>query len=169
MISTKRSGLTSRKGNVVIDVIVFVLVLVVVSMVTIFGWQAFTEVNDDIQADVTLNESKQAMQEVETRYPSVMDGLFMLIFLGMWAAGVVSALMSDQHPAIFGFMMLIIVFVIIAAAMFANYFEETYEDPELNTLVQDFPMTNWVMTHLLELTIVVALSIVLALMGKNRL
>lgn len=168
MRSTKRKALIFRKGNIVMDIIVFLIVIVIFSMVVLFGWQAFSEVNTDIQNDLQLNESIAAMEEVETRYPSVFDGLFMLIFLGFWAAGIISAMMSEQHPVIFGFMMIAVIFVLIASAMLANYFEETYQNEELNTLTDDFPMTNWVMIHLLELTIAMALSIVFALLAKRK-
>lgn len=157
-----------QEGVIVFDLIVLVIVLMVFAMVALFGWQAFSELNPTLQNDLTLNESKETLNQVDTRYPSVMDGIILFIFLGMWAAAIVAALMSDQHPLLFGFMMILVVFVLIASAMIANYFEETYQDEELSALTGSFPKLNWIMTHLMELTLIVALSVILALLGKNR-
>lgn len=165
----KRNMISCKKGNVVFDLIFLVIVLVVFSIVIVFGYGIFTEINGDIQNDLTLNESVATMQVVENRYPSVFDSLAVFILFGLWTAGIVSALMSDQHPLMFGFLMILIVFVLIAGAMISNYFQETFEDDSLSTYMDSFPMTNWVINHLLEISIVVSLSIALALMGKNRI
>lgn len=162
----------SKKGvapdTLIFDVIVILIAAVVFGMVAYFGWQAFTDIKPDIQADITSNDSQEVINQINDRYPSVFDALFVFIFLGLWAAGFVSALVSDQHPIIFGFMMLLMVFVVIIAAIFGNYFEETFQDDELREASQSFPMTNWIMGHLLETTIGMVATIVLALMGKNR-
>jgi len=160
----------SKKGqsNIMMDTIVVLIVAVVFGMVVFFGWQMFTELKTDMRADLDLNESKEVIDEIESRYPSVFDGLFIFIFMGLWAAGFVAGIMSEQHPALFGFMMLIMVFVLIVAAILGNYFEETFEDAELLAISSSFPMTMWVMTHLLTITIGVVVTIILGLMGKNK-
>ena len=60
------------------------------------------------------------------------------------------------------------VFVLIIAAIFGNYYEETFQDADVSTVAQSFPMTNWIMTHLLLVTIGMVVTIMLGLMGKNR-
>ena len=154
--------------TIVLDIIIVLIVAVIFSMVVFFGWQMFTELKTDVRADLSSNESQQVIDDVEARYPSVFDALFVLIFLGMWAAGFIASLMSDQHPVIFGFMMLLMVFVLIIAAIFGNYYEETFQDADVSTVAQSFPMTNWIMTHLLLVTIGMVVTIMLGLMGKNR-
>lgn len=148
--------------------VVFVVALLIISFVVMFGYQIFREFGTDIQNDLANhNESVDFYQEIETRYPSTFDALIMLILFGLWAVGIAAAYMSDQHPMVFGFMMLVIVFILIAGAMFANYYEEFFGDALYSGLTASFPMANWALTHLLEITIMVSLSIVLALMGKN--
>lgn len=157
-----------KTGNVVIDMIMFIIVVVVFAMVFIFGWAAFKDISTDVSNDLDLQEAKDTITEVETRYPYVMDGLLLFVMLGMWVAGMVAALVRDEHPAIFGFTMILIAFVLIAGAILANYFEETFEDEELNTLMTSYPKTNWVITHLMEITVMVAVSIAIALYAKRR-
>lgn len=133
-----------------------------------FGGHLFNEIGTDIVNDLTLNESKDAFQEVETRYPTVMDNLLLLLFAGLWIAGIVAALMSDQHPAIFAFLMIMLIFVIFIAGAFANFYEELFSGAEFGTLTASYPKSYWIMTHLIEVTVAMALSIILALLGKNR-
>ena len=159
----------NKKGNIIIDMIMFIIVIFVVILVSIFGWKAFSDLYPTISADVTLNESQAALDQVNDRYPSVFDGLIIFILGGMWAAGIVAAYMSEQHPMIFGFMMIIIVFVLIAGAMIANFYEGLFQDSDLNTLTSDFPKSNFVMLHFLEISLVVVITIVMAWLGKNRI
>lgn len=158
-----------KKANVVMDSIVFVIVILVFSLITFFSWTAFDDIKTDVYNDITLNESKETITEVETRYPSVFDGLIVFVLLGMWAFGIVSAVIREDHPVLFGFMMILLVFVIIAAAMLGNFYEELFQDSLLAGITDSFPASNWILTHILELSIVVGLSILLVLLGKNRL
>ena len=161
--------MTSHKANIVVGTLMALIVIVVFAMVIYFGWSAFSGISTDVIADLTENSSIQIVQDVETRYPSVFDGLFMLVFLGMWAFVIVAAFMSDAHPMLFGFSLLLIVFVLIIAAMLANGFEETFMDESFAGVTASFPMSFWVVTHLLQMTLAITATVILALMGKNKL
>jgi len=157
-----------KKGqNAIIDGIFFIIIIIVFGIVALLGYQSFSEIKDDIRDDVTLNESKDAITEVESRYPSLFDGLILIVFMGMWLAGIATAMMSESHPFVFGLTMVLIVFVIIAGVMLGNFYEELFEDEDLNTMPTTFPVTNWLLTHMLQLGIVVVLTIALVLFGKN--
>lgn len=165
-----RKSMTSfrKKANVGLELIFIIIGIVVFAMVVVFGWAAFKDISTDVSNDLELQEAKDTITEVETRYPFVFDGLVLFVMIGLWVGGIVSAYTQNEHPLIFGFMIIIIIFVVIAAAMIANYFEETFEDDELNTLMASYPKTNWVITHLLELTIMMAVSIAIVLYAKRR-
>lgn len=161
--------MTSRKGNAVIDTIMFLIVVFIFALVSFFGYQIFNETRSDITNDITMTEAQDVYNEVDNRYTTVLDGLLIFILIGLWVAGIVSAYMSSEHPMLFGFLMLAIVFVVIVGAYLANFFEEFFMDAEYTGLITSFPMTNWAITHLMQVTIMVALSIVLALLAKNKL
>jgi len=158
-----------KKSQAVIDSIVFIIMVVVFGMVCMFGYVIFSDIEPMITEDLDLNESKVIISDMNTRYPPVFDSLLALVFLGIWIAGIASAFASETHPILFGFMMIIIVFVIIAGAMLGNFYEDLFTDATLSSVVIHFPMTNWILSHMLEIGIVVSLTILLVLMGKNRL
>jgi len=172
LVISIRRGLIlfKKKGqSAVMDSIVFIIVIIVFGMTSMFGYQIFTDMSSDVSSDLQMNESKAIVTEVETRYPFVFDGLILLIFAGIWIAGLAAAYYSDTHPMIFGFMMIAIVFVIIAGAMLGNFYEELFDDSSLISMKTSMPVTNWILSHMLPIGIVVALSIVLVLIGKNKL
>lgn len=157
-----------KKGNVIVDGILFLIVVFVVTLIALFGGKLFTDLRPDITNDLQHNESKEAFNEIDTRYPTVLDGLIVLIFFGMWAAGIASALMSPNHPLLFGVMMIAMVFVIIAGVILGNFYEELFEDAELATLTDSYPKTHWILTHMLQIGIVIVFSIAIIYFGRNK-
>lgn len=170
MRKRKRTALdlTFHKKGMLMPMITFIIVIVVFGMISFFGFQAFSELANDVTEDLQLNQSKQIMTDTESRYPSLIDGLSLLIFLGLWLMGIVSALVSDSHPILFGVMMFLIVFVVIAGAMLGNFAEELFTDSTLDTMPDNFPVTYWLLTHMLIIGVVISSSIALVYFGKQR-
>lgn len=160
--------LSNKKGNIIFDIIMFIIVIFVATLISFFGWQVWSDLEPDIKSDVNITEGDNTIDEVTTRYPSFIDGLILFIFLGMWTVGVISAFTSDTHPILFGVMMIALVFVIIAGTILGNFYEDLFADAELSTIASNFTATNWILSHMLIIGIVVGLSIVLAFFGKNR-
>lgn len=159
---------THRRGNIVMDSIVAIIVLVVFGMISLFGWQAFTELEPDITADITLNESKTIISDTEERYPLVIDGIILFILLGVWLMGIVSAYVSESHPLLFGIMMIALVFVIIAGMLLGNFYEELFQDQELSSISADFPKVHFILTNMLIITLVISFSVALVFFAKNK-
>ena len=157
--------MTSRKANVVLNSIMFIIVIVTMSLISLFIWVAWNELEPDMREDINMTEAEEMMDEVDTRYPSMIDGLVMLIFLGMWLFGIAASYFSESHPFLFGLMMILVVFVIIAGMMLSNFYEELFQDEELETVGAEFPVTHWILTHLLIIGIVMSVSMALFYFG----
>lgn len=157
--------MTSRKANVVLNSIMFIIVIVVMALISLFIWSAWKELEPDMSSDITMPEAQDMIDEVDDRYPSMIDGLILLIFLGMWIFGVATSYFSESHPFLFGMMLIVVVFVIIAGMMLGNFYEELFEDEELSTISADFPVVHWIMTHLLIIGIVMTVSMALFYFG----
>lgn len=155
----------SSKANIVLNSIMFIIVIVCMSLVSLFIWVAWNELSEDMKADVDVTEADEIIDDVTNRYPSMIDGLVMLIFLGMWIFGVAASYFSESHPFLFGLMMILVVFVVIAGMMLGNFYEELFEDEELSTIGADFPVTHWILTHLLIIGIVMAVSMAMFYFG----
>jgi hypothetical protein len=159
----------NKKANTIGAVILFVIVIFAVSMVWILTYSSFDGMKADLLIDLNMTESEDAINEVGDRFPSWADGAFAIVFAGLWLGGLVSVLTKDEHPIIFGLMIFVLLFVIIAMAILGNFYEEFFQDTSFTGLTTQFPITSWIMTHLLEVGIIVGLSILLTMMAKNRL
>ena len=157
--------MTSHRANIVLNSIMFIIVIVVFSLISLFIWKAWSELEPTMKEDINMTEAEEMMDEVTNRYPSMIDGLVLLIFLGMWIFGVASSYFSESHPFLFGLMMILVVFVIIAGMMLGNFYEELFEDDDLIGLADDFPVTHWILTHLLIIGIVIAVSMAMFYFG----
>jgi len=160
----------SRKGNVVFDSLFIMIFLVVFSIVAIFGYKIFDELNTDIQADTTMDETaRNETADLYARYPSTFDGAFILIFVLFWAFVIVSTFMIDTHPIFFIFTIVISVFVLFVGAILANTWTEINAEDDISGLAASFPMTNYVLSHFVIYVLLIIFSVVISLFGKSRL
>ncbi len=159
-----------KKGNVVLDGAMVVVMLTVLSLMMFFGYQMFSDLNTDLQADADLStEAKAKVQTVYDVYPSTFDGLFMLAMILLWGLVIVASFMVDAHPIFFIFTVLLLVFILFIGAEMSNVFNEVTTDAELNAYRSSFPMTVFLMEHLLLLICVIGGTVLLALYGKSRM
>lgn len=160
--------ISHKKGNVVMSSILFIIVIVVASLMSLFGWKIWTDIAPEIRADTNMTEADDLLNEVEDRYPAVMDGIIMMIFLGLWIFGIAAAFFNESHPFLFGLMFILIIFVIIAGVILGNFYEELFQDEDLNTIGAEFPKTHWILTHMLLIGIVISISMALTYFGVHR-
>lgn len=158
-----------KKGNAVLDIALFMIIIVVFAIASILGYKVFTEINTDISAEMTNTQANATLQETGGRYPAVLDGLVILVFLGLWAMVLVASFMVDSHPIFFIFSVILIFFMIIAGIFLGNFYEEFFSDSEFTGLTATFPATNWILTHLLPIVIAISISILIVLYGKSKL
>jgi glucan phosphoethanolaminetransferase (alkaline phosphatase superfamily) len=160
----------NKKANTIGALILFIVIIVACAFVWILSYSVFGNIQPDILEDLSMNESKTIINEdIGTRYPHWADGAFAIVFAGIWIVGLASALTKDEHPLFFGVMMFVLLFLIIAGAILGNFYEEFFQDEEFTGLTANFPITNWILTHMLEVGIIVGLSILLTMYAKNRL
>lgn len=158
----------NKKGNAVFVGIFFIVVVVVFALIYMFAYDAFDEVYDDVYDDLGLNESKEVLEDTHSRFPATFDGVILVVFSLLWLGGLASAFVKEEHPMLFGIMMFVIIFVLIAGMLLANTFEEVFQDEDLTDLPTTFPATHFIITHILELGIGMILTILLVVMAKNR-
>lgn len=158
----------SRKGNFVMDGAIFIIALFVIGMISFFGLKLLNDLSPDINADLTHNESIDAYSEVEDRYPSTFTGLIIFCLIGFWTFCIVAGLMSTHHPLMFIFSIILILFIIIISMVLGNFYEEFFDDAEYGTLTSSMPIPHFILTHMLEISIVILMSSVLIAFAKSR-
>jgi len=154
----KRFTHSRKKGNMVIEGALFIIVLFVVVFTSYFGYKILTEMSPDIKADITNNASLDAINEVEDRYPAVFSGIIVIVLIGFWSFVIIAAFMSTEHPVMFIFSILLVVFVIIVSMVLGNFYEEFFSDAEYGTITSEFPIPHIIMSNMLQISLGILVS-----------
>ena len=149
--------------------IFIVAVLFVFSIAAFFIYGFFDDLTEDINADLGISDAaKEPVQNLHRDYPSVFDTGFMIILILMWIGAIVSAFQIDTYPVYFGLTVFALILLLTVPPLLGNAFEETAGDDSLSGYTGSFPKLFWVMTHLLEVSIVMGGSILVTLFAKSR-
>lgn len=163
-------GFSNRKGSAIIDTAMIIVVMFVFAIISIYGMKIFDEIRPDILADVQDEPSaNQTIENLHSRYPTTMDGAFIFAFVLIWCLIIVASFMIDTHPIFFVFTLALLAFIIISGALLSNAYGEITEDSELSTIATEFPMSNYIMNHLLIFTVAIGFSVAIAIFGKYKL
>lgn len=161
--------LTSKKGNAVLDVLFIIIILFVAVLSWFFSSYMSNELNTDIQTDSDLtNQSKQIMADTNTNVSSIMDDSFIIALVLLWIGALVASFYIDTNAIFFVISLVLLIAVIIGGAYLSNAFSDVTEDADFTTQYDAYPKTIFVMSHLLEFIVAMALTIGIALYGKAR-
>lgn len=159
----------NKKGNVLLETFFIILVLFVVGITGIVSYKFFGTINDDIQKDLDLDsDAREEFNHLHTRFPSTMDGIFAVCFGLLWIMTIIAAFLIDSHPVFFVVSIVILLSLLFVGGLISNVYEEIETDDMLSDSASSFPITSWILTHLLHVMVVLGGSIALALYGKSK-
>ena len=159
----------SKKGNVILDSVLFLIVLVVFGIVGVLAAITFNDMADDIQADADIQEiAKNETTALNDRFPSTLDGAFALMFGLLWLAVLVTSFMIDSHPIFFIASIILLIILLAASGMISNAYEEFSADAEFSSMALEFPITSYILQNLLMFVLIIGATIAVALFGKSR-
>lgn len=160
----------NRKGNVGLELVVFLIVLFACAIGFFVGNIFINEVNADAQTDADLqNLTKDVLNDWNTDYPTLFDNAFLTIFILMWVLTLVAAFKIDSHPLFLAITLMILVMILVVSVYMGNAYEDVVSDSDFTTITPNYPKANWIMSHLLVMAILIGASIALVLYGKNKI
>lgn len=137
------------------EFIFVIVILIIFAIVGVIAYQAFTDLNTDIQADSSVNtQAKQTLNEVHQKFPSTIDNGFITILILFTIVGMVAAYFADSNPIWLIVVIFLMICVFILAGIFSNTWEEVTNDATI-TFESSFPITNWVLDNLVIVAIVI--------------
>jgi len=158
-----------RKGNVILDSVLFLIVLFVMGIVGVLAYIAFDDISTDIDSDPDVSDmAKGNISALADRTPSTLDGVFALAFGLLWLLVLVSSFLIDSHPIFFIVTIVLLICLLIASGYMSNFYEEFSLDEEYSTAAAQFPITQYVLSHLMMFVLIIGGSIAIVLFGKNR-
>lgn len=165
-------SLGSRKGNVFLESIIWVIIISIFAIVSVIGYPILTDLNNDIQSDSTFStEAKTTSQDFTNNYPDIIDNGFVFLLVLIWIAIIVTSFFLDTHPIFFVISIILLPFVLFVGATMANIYDETILQDTTNfpNAASDFAKIKWVFEHILYILLGVAATTIIALYGKSRM
>ena len=157
----------NKKGQGITVIVIVIIVLFAFSFMTFFSYQIYDEIAPSLNESLSGEESKQALMDSQTSFPSTFDAIIVMILFLFWIFLIISSFMSDDHPIMFVFMIIIGTFICIAGMILGNFYEEMFADESLSSLTTHFPMSHWILTHMLIICLIFVFSIMFGVYGKN--
>ena len=159
--------LSRKKGQTVFDTITLLIALFIIALGAVVGSMVFSGVNDDFQADATINaDAKAAMSSMNVGYSTWFDAAILSALIFFWVLLLVTSFLIDTHPVFFIVTVVLLLAVFVVSMYIANAYEELMLDDDLAPFAVNFPFTNFIMSNLLLIMIVMGLSTGVALYAK---
>ena len=146
------------------------LVVVVFGIAAVMIFPAVNDLNEDIQADNDFNaQSKGVVSNLNNNFPAWVDGAFILIIVLITIVLIVSALFVDTSPGFFVAAIILFLIVLLMGGFLSNANEELLSDVALGNVQNVFPVTFWVLTHLIHVFVAEFILLSITLYGKSRI
>jgi len=164
----KTKFLNGKKGNAILDIIFIAIFIFGFSLSSIIGYKIFTDINTEIQESDSQfnNQSKEVVDDLHGKYPSLFDGAFLVILIFLWIGALVSSFVVDTHPIFLMLTIVLLVFCLFLAAIFSNSYESVTADDQIYSSSTAFPITDFLMGNLYIIVLVIGLTVTLVLFGK---
>lgn len=153
-----------KKGSVIPDVILVMVILLVFGMTLIISYKIGLEMRSDITAQINNTVSNKAQDNVISAMENY-DYMFLFLMVIAFLGVIIGAVYIQSHPIFFVISVFFLIFVTMMAAVLSNVFETFTQNAniaqEASTfdiiihLMGQLPMYVWIM-GLIGLVIMVA-------------
>lgn len=158
----------NKKGQFA-QIIVAVVLLALFLFGAVFVYQASDMINSEIQNDAEFsNEAKTQLNDLNTTYPSLFDGIGMFVFVGLWIFCLVSAYYSDSNPLWLIVALFIIASLGVVGMILNNVWGEIETDATMVSYAASFPMMSFLLSKYLLVVIFMGFSSVMVALYKNQ-
>jgi ammonia channel protein AmtB len=161
--------MSKSQTHPLLGIITLVVFLVIFAIAGIVLFLVSDSINTGLQADDSLTqESKDSYGAFNAKYPSMIDGGFLFLFIGIWLALLIGAFFVRDHPLVFLILFILMGILLYAGAMMSNFYQELASDADLITYSAQLPNITFIMEHLVEFIIGLFATIGLVMMFKPQ-
>lgn len=167
--TTSKSKLgKSKRANVLAELLTVGILIFVIAIVFYAVRIVNNQINTPFQNISSFsNPAKAIMAQQETQMPRVFDAMILTLFVGLWIVSLIGAFQIDSHPIFFIISILLLGIYLFVGAVLGNGFESFITSQGISTYSSDFPMTNFLFDHIIASMMIVGITIVMVLYGKN--
>jgi len=150
------------------DFIFFAIVVVVLAIIGLFGGRLMTDLNNEYQNSTAGTQAKSISSDVAGRFNDVFDWIFIGVFFLFALAIIGSFFMLDTNPVLFFGVIVVFAFILIAIGIMGNAFDDMSSEDALSDTANDMPVLSWLMSNILETTLVLGFIGIIVLFAKLR-
>lgn len=153
---------SNNRGQMVLEIIVAVVVMFILALFVILVNPQFKIVGAALNAQhVFTNESGATVTANLNSFSSIWDNAIVFFFMCVWFLLLVSAYFARTNPIFFFVMVILMIIMLVVIAGVGNTYNDITDNAGLLNAPTDFPMTDWLLTHILEAIILVAFTTLL--------
>lgn len=150
------------------DIGLILAIILLFSIVIIVGYKVFSSYNDKWQTSNADTQAKELVQESQTRYTNLFDGIFMFVFALLVIALFISAATIGTRPEFFFITMVLLVIFIGVSALISNVYDTASTSTQLNSTSSEFSFIPFLMDELPKVTLLLGVVVIIGLYVKIR-
>jgi len=161
----KSLALSGKKANAFVDSLTIVIVLFVFGLISVLTYSFLQDFNSDIQSSDLNNATKERVEILSNDYPSFMDSFFLVALILLWIGSLIASYVVDSNPLFLIVTIFLLIFLLFFGGVMSNAWDEISSEGEIE--VNAFPVTNWVLSNLVIIVLIIGFSIAIVLYGKQ--
>lgn len=148
-----------RRGSIQ-DLVLIIGVIFVFALIAIFGHKILFEF-DSQAGDQFGTEGGAILDSGLEDYPTLFDNIIFYVFILLSLISLVFAALVRINPIFVIFYIIIFIFIIITSAALSNAYEAITTNPQLIDIAASYTKTNWLLTYLPLLTLILGVLIMI--------
>jgi hypothetical protein len=151
-----------------------ILFLVIMIAVLIYGlvlvggtMKEFTvDYNSQVQISSSSAMTKEISNTNDSRLNTWLDSTIFFVVVFLWLGCIFLGSQFNQHPAMFIMLVIGLIFVLVVVANFEDMYQMFLSDDAFNDFPTYFPITNWLITNLTLVCMVIGGSIIISFVAN---
>lgn len=138
-----------RMKGTVLDLFVLMLVLMIFSLSSIFGYYLLTQYKDTTMQYAAINTTpSQGILDSGLATLGYMDETAVFVLLGLSLSIIIGGFYLNLHPVVMGMSIFILVFVLLVSGILSNTMLEFFNVDTLSETVSHFPTTRFLWNNM---------------------
>jgi len=151
------------------DGIFYMVAMFAVAIISVVGLMILTNVGEQFdKTDAISDSGKNLFNSIKDKYVNIIDGAFLMIFVGVLIGVVVGVWFIKTHPALFWIVIPIFAFIIFLSAVYANVFHNFVNNPKIITSASQFVVIPFILNNYAYVITGAIVLIAIALFAKGK-
>jgi len=146
------------------DLLLVIIGVFIFAVITIFALHFLQTIEGSLGS--VLSSAGQAEVSKGITILQNLDYAIIFLLLGTFIATIIGAFMLDTHPVFFIISLLSLIFIIILAPQFANFFFNFSNTETLSSTSADLPLTTFIFQNLPLITVIFGFILSVVLYAK---